>query len=155
MLTPPTSDAIKWLENQHVNQAEQLLSLAGGAPLLALSMVDTIDTHQQFLQMLTQGRQLNAAQSAVLGISLGAEHAIEILQKWCFDVISYRLTQSIRYHQLHLKPLQLLAKSVNLASILVFCTILIEAKKWANHPLNQELQLEGMLLQYIDSFKPI
>jgi DNA polymerase-3 subunit delta' len=155
MPIPPTSEAIRWLENQQVNSAEQLLNLAGGSPLLALSMVDTIDTHQQFLQMLTQGRQLNASQSAVLGISLGTERVIEILQKWCFDLISYRLTQSIRYHQLHLKPLQLLAKSVNLSSILVFCTILIEAKKWANHPLNQELQLEGMMLQYIDSFKPI
>jgi DNA polymerase III subunit delta' len=48
-----------------------------------------------------------------------------------------------------------LCKSVNLQALLRFQQQLIEAKKLANHPLNNELQLENILLQYTQLFKPV
>jgi DNA polymerase-3 subunit delta' len=50
---------------------------------------------------------------------------------------------------------QALSKSVNLSLLLTFQDKLINAKKTADHPLSNEVQLENILLQYTQLFKPI
>jgi DNA polymerase III subunit delta' len=83
------------------------------------------------------------------------ERATESLQKWLFDLVTYKLAQSVHYHTRHVAALQALCKSVNLKALLTFQQKLIDAKKTANHPLSNELQLENILLQYTQLFKPV
>ena len=83
---------------------------------------------------------------------MGMERALDALQKWVFDLMSYKLTQKSRYHAQHIKALQALCKSVNLNSLMQFQQKLSDAKKMANHPLSNEMQLENMLLHYTKIF---
>ena len=82
------------------------------------------------------------------------ERALETLQKWAFDLMGYKLAQDLHYHPQQIGTLQALCKSVNLNLLLSFQNKLLDAKKTANHPLNNELQLENILLQYTQLFKP-
>ena len=155
MPLPSKSESFTWLNTQGINNAEMTLDLAGGAPLLALQMAEEGEASLGLIKQLTMGEKLDAFVCAPLFNSIGMERALDALQKWVFDLLAYKLAQRLHYHASHSNALQALCKSVNLSALLSFQYRLIEAKRTANHPLNNELQLENILLQYTQLFKPI
>ncbi len=152
MPLPAREVALAWLKSQHVS--ENSLDYAGGAPLLALQLAEAGETSTSLVKNLALGAKLDPFACAPLFLSAGMERALEALQKWVFDLLSHKLTQAFRYHAQHEGALQVLAKSVNLKALLNFQTKLLEAQKTAAHPLSNETQLENILLQYTQLFKP-
>lgn len=150
--TPKKTDATAWLLNKGVTYPETLLEYTGGAPLEALQMQDQLMTNEQLIQQLAKGVKLDPFASAPLFLATGMERAIDVLQKWVFDLLHYRLTHTSHYHSRQIQALQDLCKSVNLSVLLQFQRSLTEAKKAANHPLSNEMQLEKLLLQYTHVF---
>lgn len=153
MPLPSRADALAWLKMQQVNYAENLLDLAGGAPLLALQIAAEGEISTTLIKNLALGAKLDPFTCAPLFLGLGMERAIETLQKWVFDMQSYKLAQVLRYHAQQANALQVLTKSVNLSLLFGFQDKLLAAKKTANHPLSNEAQLENILLQYTQIFK--
>lgn len=158
MPLPAEKLARDWLVNQGVNDATSQLSYAGGSPLLALKQAEKgiSSSWKDLAQSLSMGAKLNPFVSApvFLSASLFAnmDFALTALQKWCCDLLSCKLAQQVRYHAQYTSALQDLSKSVNLNLLLDFNTKLIDARKMANHPLNNELQLENILLRYTQIF---
>lgn len=95
---------------------------------------------------------MDAFSSASLFVSHGMETAVLALQKWVYDLVTCRLTGQIRYHLGSQGALQALAKSVDLGLLLDFQRKLDEARRSATHPLNNEMQLESLLIQYTQLF---
>ena len=155
MPLPNRVEALAWLQAQQVNHAETVLDYAGGAPLFALQVAEEGDVSIELVKSLALGPKLDAFSCAPLFLSTGMERAIDTLQKWIFDLVAYKLSQVLRYHSAHDVALQALCKSVNLKALLSFQDKLIAAKKTANHPLSNEVQLENILLQYTQLFKLI
>ena len=155
MPLPSKSESLTWLNTQGINNAEMTLDLAGGAPLLALQMAEEGEANLGLIKHLSMGEKLDAFVCAPLFNSIGMERALDALQKWVFDLLACKLAQHLHYHASHSNALQALCKGVNLPALLSFQSILIAAKKTANHPLNNELQLENILLQYTKLFKPV
>ena len=155
MPLPNRIDALAWLHAQHINHAETALDCAGGAPLLALQIAEEGDVNSGLIRNLALGAKLDPFGCAPLFLSIGMERAIDTLQKWIFDLVAYKLSQVLRYHSAHGGALQALCKSVNLKALLSFQDKLVVAKKTADHPLSNEVQLENILLQYTQLFKPI
>jgi DNA polymerase-3 subunit delta' len=112
------------------------------------------ETGIDLVRNLSLGAKLDPFTCAPLFLSLGMERALDALQKWVFDLAAYQLTQVLHYHAQHSSALQVLCKSVNLKALLSFQDKLLDAKKTANHPLSNELQLENLLLHYTYIFKP-
>jgi DNA polymerase-3 subunit delta' len=150
MVLPARSVALEWLKAQGLQNTESALDYAGGAPLLALQA--TVETNSSLVKQLVQGARLDAFASAPVFLSLGMERALETLQKWIFDLLYYKLTKQFRYHSQQASALQALCKSVNLNLLISLQQTLVEAKKTANHPLSNEMQLEKILLQYTQIF---
>lgn len=154
MPLPSKSDALAWLKSQNIKNAENALDYAGGSPLLALQSTEEGEVSTNLVKNLALGAKLDAFACAPLFLSIGMERALETLQKWVFDLAGYKLAQTLHYHPQQGSALQALCKSVNLNLLLSFQNKLLDAKKTANHPLNNELQLENILLQYTQLFKP-
>jgi DNA polymerase III subunit delta' len=152
MPLPNKNEALNWLSAQGVSNAETLLDVAGGAPLAALQVSENGEATITVINQLTLGAHLQPFTCASAFLALGMERAIDTLQKWIFDLMSYKLTQTPRYHAQHIKALQALCKSVNLNALISFQQKLSDAKKMANHPLSNEMQLENILLHYIKIF---
>ena len=157
MPLPDEAMAGNWLINQGVKEASLQLNYAGGAPLLALKQIEEGNSSWQSLaQSLTMGAKLNPFISAPVflnaNLSANMDYALIAIQKWCCDLLSCKLAQQIRYHTQYASALQELSKSVNLSLLLDFNSKLIDARKMANHPLNNELQLENILLRYTQLF---
>lgn len=153
MVLPNEADALAWLATQGVSHAKNNLEYAGGAPLLALHMAVEGDVTEKIINTLAHGAQLDPFKIAPTMLSLGMERAIDTLQKWVFDLCACTLTQTVHYNRTNTKALQMLSKSVNLNLLFGFQQKLIEAKKTANHPLSNEMQLENILMQYAQIFK--
>lgn len=154
MPVPDIEVALQWLQQQGLKDAEQQLHYAGGSPLTALKESEAGSSRQlqDIWQMLLRGARLDPFTAATLCVALGMEVATHVLQKWIYDLMNCRLTGEVRYHAEHSGALQAMAKSVDLGLLLDFQRKLDEARKAANHPLNQELQLESLLLQYTQLF---
>ena len=153
MPIPEITVALQWLKEMGLKDADQQLDYAGGSPLSALR--DAEEGGQSFgdiIKLLLHGAKLDPFMAASLCAAQGMEAATGALQKWIYDLLAVRLTGEVRYHAQHMSALQALTKSVNLGLLLDFQRKLDEARKSAAHPLNNELQLESLLLQYTHIF---
>jgi len=153
MPLPDTQSALAWLTAQQVRDAERYLEYAGGSPLIALQ--DSLESNTKLAdiwKMLGRGAKSDAFSLAPALVSLGMETAITVLQKWIYDLVAISLRSHVRYHAHMADSFQSLTKSVDLGMLLDFQKKLDEARKSANHPLNNELQLESILLQYSQLF---
>lgn len=153
MPVPQEATALAWLDENDAKDAARHLAYAGGSPLLALQMASENNRQLEDLwQSLSLGPKLDPFTIAPLCAKQGMPAAIQALQKWVYDLIDCCLTGEIRYHERSRNALQALAKSVDLSLLLELQRKLDQAKKSATHPLNTELQLENLLLQYVQIF---
>lgn len=151
--SPSMADAIGWLNQQGVEQADQWLAYSGGAPLNALALSETGGQDTRLIECLSQGAHLDIFATVTLMTKMQMDAALTLLQKWLYDIVLNYNALQVKYHQVHAKALQSLAKRVNLSKLLQFERTLLQAKQHASHPLNQELQLISLLQQYQAIFK--
>ncbi len=153
MPLPEVEIALQWLKEKGLKEPIQQLGYAGGAPLLALRDAEEGDkSFVDIIKLLLHGAKLDPFVTAPLCAAQGMEAATHAMQKWIYDLLVCKLTGEVRYHAQYVSALQALTKSVNLGLLLDFQRKLDEARKSAAHPLNVELQLESLLLQYTQVF---
>lgn len=157
MPVPTHEVAMAWLNQQGIVDADERLTYAGGAPL---GMLQDSDTNYALLrelcQMLGKGGRLDPYAATPVCVKAGMEVAVLALQKWAYDLLAcaqeFSGRPEVRYHPVMKEALQGLATAVNIRLLLDFQRKLDEAHRAARHPLNAELQLECLLLQYTQIF---
>ncbi len=153
MPVPDTVQALSWLADKGLKNAAEQLDYAGGSPLAVLAIsTETEGTYITIWEGLSHINKLDVFSLATSCVTLGMETAINVLQKWIYDLFAYRLTGQVRYHPRYLNALQRLSERVDLGLLMAFQRNLVEAKKSALHPLNNELQLENLLISYAQLF---
>lgn len=146
-------EAMQWLAARGVSNAASRLAYAGGAPLLAASMGDAEENRlRAFENMLGQGGHMDAFSAAGLFPREGMVDAIDALQKWSHDLLAFSLVHKTNYRDKPPAGFRELSGSVHLGRLLDFQRKLEEAKKHVLHPLNAELQLESLMVQYTQMF---
>jgi len=153
MPVPSREQGLQWLQAQSVPNPEWIWHYSGGAPTTIQQ--DEFDWHAWYQQLrphLVGGATIDIAAAVPVLIKQGMEQAIQVLQKWLLDVWLSSHQQPLRYHPSEAAPLQALAGAVNMSRLLAFQQQLNRFKMTAQHPLNQELQLEQLLLQYKKMF---
>lgn len=155
MPVPSRPMAEAWLASKGVADAAQKLAYAGGSPLIALQE-ESAGTKRlaELLSLLGQGPRMDPFASAGMCVRIGMVDAVTMLQKWLYDLVSVSMSGQVRYHLQQLQSLQGLAKGVDLTKLLDFQRVLDEARRHALHPLNAELQLESLMIQYTQMFMP-
>lgn len=151
MPQPSAAQAGAWLAQNGVEQAALCLALAGGSPLQARDYADAqyLQARQQFLNALQKPKQLNWLQLAEQGAKADMAARFDWLQKWLADLISAHLAGKVRYNLDYVSSLQELALTVNLMRVQHFAGELAQIKRRLKHPLNPQLLLESVLLNYL------
>lgn len=154
MQRPSQEDALSWLDSRGVKDAGFCLAHVGGAPLLAYEANDVTNQNEveAFAKHLTQAAHIDPFSIAAHWGREGLLTAVQLLQKWVHDMLSVRLSAAVRYYPAHLTALKTLSKQADLRHLLDFQRQLNEARAYAAHPLNAELQLEALLLRYSQLF---
>lgn len=149
---PSHHEAVTWLGEQSIVEPDIKLAYASGSPLLVLKNEVDNTVKTQVCDLLAKGGSLDTQPCLGLLVAAGMEQSVNALQKWAHDLMLCRFSLEQHYHQQHGGALQKLAKSVHLNLLLGFQKSLTMAKQTAQHPLNTELQLEQLLIQYKKMF---
>lgn len=152
MPIPDEAQALVWLGEQGVENAKEQLAYFDGSPIKVLTEQAYFKQLTDIWRLLAQGNKLQPHIAAPTLIATSVEAGIIALQKWIYDIVVMHLTQKIRYHVAYTNALQVLAEKVNLSRLLQLQKKVDALYKLALHPLNHELQMEILLLEYTHVF---
>lgn len=154
---PETAVAVKWLKEQQLPKPELALSLAGGAPLKAISQEEKGGREgvEQLLAVIAggPGDPISAAArwDAVIkgNPALSMEDLVDVLQKWLHDLLRTRQGVTPRFLTSLHKELQALAGRIDPGRVMRFNRELLRIRATARHPLNPQLFLEDIAARYV------
>lgn len=152
MPTPSEREALVWLDEQGVHNAPQQLAYMQGSPLKVLEEQEHFKHLSEVWRALALGNKLEAHIVAPLLITISVEIGVITIQKWLYDIVAVKLGQQTRYHLQYTNALQALAGKVNLSQLFDLQKKTNEQRKLVRHPLNHELQMESLLLEYTKLF---
>lgn len=153
MPIPDESQALAWLTEQGVQNAKQQLAYLEGSPIKVVDEQVQLGQLSEAWKLLAQGGKLEPHIAAPLLIAGSVETGVIALQKWLYDILATKLGQQARYHLQHTSALQALAGRVNLGRLFDMQKKTNELRRLALHPLNHELQMESLLLEYTRIFQ--
>ncbi len=147
---PSHEEALAWLKEQGVQDADSWLREQGGAPLAALAEAEAgsreeLDALLGFLARPAVDGALRTAEKLAKA-SLPALVAWQ--QRWLYDLMSVKLAGRIRYYPRYQKELAALAGRVSTGSLNRAIKAANERRAVADHPLSAKLFVEDMLLEY-------
>ncbi len=147
---PDNAQALGWLKEQGLADADSWLREQGGAPLAALAQSEAGNREDldALLQMLARPTIEGALRTAEKLSKAPLGTLVSWQQRWLYDVFSYKLSGSIRYYPRYKKELAALAASVHTAKLLQAIKNANERRATADHPLSPKLFVEAMLLDY-------
>jgi DNA polymerase-3 subunit delta' len=158
---PDLPTAQQWLAaHGDIPHAGELLSLMGGAPLLAWreseqgrgpafsSLISSLaDPGQDPLALASRWESLLQAKTDA---GLTMETLIGVVQKWIFDLGQAKLTGRIRYFQgAGAKAIGVLASKAAASNLIRCYNETLKMRALASHPLNPRLCLEDMAERYL------
>ena len=152
MPMPTDAQALAWLDEQGVKNAREQLAYLDGSPIKVFNEQLQFSQLNEIWRLLALGSKLQPHIAAPALIANSVESGIIALQKWIYDIVALRLSHQIRYHAMHTTALQALADKVNLSSLFQLQKKIEGLRKLALHPLNHELQMESLLLEYTRIF---
>lgn len=156
VLPTPTREAgIAWLSGQGVHHPEQALAQSGFAPLQARSWAESGEGAAERKSLLDAIHQPAGFDPFLLVEALQRSQPVQIihcLQQWCHDLATAKLAGTVRYFPDHLSVILKLANLLSATDLMRFQKELLLARRAANHPLNQKLFLESLLLSYRQLF---
>ena len=152
MPTPDFTQAIDWLDQQGIKDPKASLALAavGYAPLAALEYYDDeyFLQHESFIKHISTLKSLNPIFLAEEMQKSDLPTVVNWLQKWCYDLISYRITGRIRYHLAMQTTINALVPKIDPRQLARYLRSLIDMQRLSHHPLNPRLFLEEILISY-------
>lgn len=153
MTAPSQEQALAWLRQQGVADAQTELAHHGGSPLFdhdpALSTA-----RSAFIDGLIQPSLAKVLQMAERADKLKLPLAVplEWLQMWLHDLAALRLSGLVRYYPDHRVALDNLARRADLPQLMQAAAALDRLAPYGQHTLNVRLQLESALMEYLKIF---
>jgi len=153
MPVPDQVQALAWLNMKGVSNPEQQLAYLEGSPIKVLSEQAQFDQLSDIWKQLALGWKMEPQVAASILIANSVETGVIAVQKWLYDIVTVKLGQQARYHLQYARALQALAEKVNLGRLFDLQKKTNELRKLATHPLNHELQMESLLVEYTKVFQ--
>jgi DNA polymerase-3 subunit delta' len=156
MPAPDPAIATAWLKQQGVKEPEVCLASAGYAPLAAMEFNDDsyLERHSAFIREISSPGNFNPITLAEEMQKSDLPTVVNWLQKWCYDLMSFRMTGKIRYHPAMLAAIEPLAYKIAPRPLAAYMRTLAETQQLASHPFNPRLFLEELLFSYLRALSP-
>jgi DNA polymerase-3 subunit delta' len=147
---PPLELAAQWLSSQGVDDAVNLLALAGGSPLDAQRWVGSgeLDERRGVLEGLAHPDQLDPVTLGDRWKAVSPQTWHKVVYKWLGDLLAVKLQGQVRFNRDFAEVLGQLGKRADLANLLELAKMQAAEGRTLAHPLNRSLQLQAWLIQY-------
>ncbi|WP_395408179.1 DNA polymerase III subunit delta' [Pseudoduganella sp. UC29_106] len=150
MPMPSHAEALAWLKEQGVPDADSWLREQGGSPLAAAAQAEQGNREEMdsFLQYLAHPSVEGALRTADKLQKVPLSALVSWQQRWLYDVFSYKLAGNIRYYPRYQRELAGLADKIHVSRLMAALKGANERRAVADHPLSPKLFIEDMLLDY-------
>ena len=146
---PPRKTALDWLATEGVAQADVALAQSGFAPLSAAELGrGEFINRRRMLSNLLLSPSVNAAELAAAVDAGELRMLCELLQRWCYDLLSLRLAGQVRYNPDYAEKLRWIADNADVHRLQSLIRELGTAAGALEHPLNPRLVIEQLAIQY-------
>jgi DNA polymerase-3 subunit delta' len=147
---PGHDEALAWLKAQGVADADSWLREQGGAPLAAMAQAESGSREDMdaLLQVLAHPSVEAALRAADKMQKVPLAALVSWLQRWLYDMFSYKLSGNIRYYPRYRKELAGLADKIHVGKLMAAIKGANNRRAIADHPLSPKLFIEDMLLDY-------
>ncbi|HVL75354.1 MAG TPA: DNA polymerase III subunit delta' [Noviherbaspirillum sp.] len=151
---PPRAQALAWLKEQGVADADDWLAEQGGAPLsaIAASASAVRELQDEFLRALARPDTELALKTAERLQKAPVSDLVLWQQRWLYDVLAHKLSGTIRYYPRYRRELESLSRRAPAAALLAAVKRANERRAVAEHPLAARLFIEDLLLDYTAVF---
>jgi len=150
MPMPSHDQALAWLKQQNVADADSWLREQGGAPLAAMAQAESgnRDDLETLLQLLARPSVEGALKVADKLQKVPLTAQVSWLQRWLYDVCALKLAGNVRYYPRYQRELGSLADKIHISRLLAVIKGVNDRRATSDHPLSPKLFLEDMLLDY-------
>ena len=153
---PDIGQSEQWLAAQGVKNPDEWLAAAGGAPLAALTMFESLDQAcpdwaQSFLTGMSKGNLADLPTMADNLAKLNASHWLPVLQRAAIDLSLACAGLPVRYYPRLAATWQGLATKVDLSKAQALSAWINQQARLANHPLSPKLFAQVCLQRFCDA----
>lgn len=150
---PDTQQALSWLAEQGIDHGANLLSLAHGAPLLAVNLQqdDLLSHHKQLISaLLSVAKNQPVVEQAEQLHKLPLGYMLNWLYDWVQDLIKlHQCGEAARLvHEANKNELAKLISRSSLQGLYEYLDQLTQTKRLQSIPLNTQLLWEDLLLSW-------
>lgn len=152
---PSRKQSLEWLKAQGVQQPENALASAGGAPLDAAQFAEAEyqSARAKFVRALA-GKQSDMLACAQAFEKSGVADPLVWLHTWVYDLLLGANALPPSYFPDQSEALQRIAKTAEPKKLHRYESSLREARRLVHHPLNPRLFLEQLLISYAAAIEP-
>ena len=152
---PPRDAALNWLAAQGIENAEIILAQAGFAPLIAAELERNgfSNKRRSFNDLLA------APHRGHVDLAAGADPrelplVCQLLQRWCYDLLSLKVSNRVRYSPDYTEKLRALADNADVHQLANLMNDLVATARSLEHPLNARLVIEQLAIRYTRTISP-
>ena len=145
---PTKEQTADYLKVNNITLDEGALAYFNSSPIAALDQHESYQKVKQITNILGQGKAMDSQFDNGDWLEFGLPWTINVMQKWCYDLFSFKLTNELFYFPAKKEIIENLATNLNLSKILQFLKKLNEVKVYASKPVNKEINLELLVIEY-------
>jgi DNA polymerase-3 subunit delta' len=159
---PSFEQGLEWLKMKldgasvSAEKIESVFRENGGAVLKSLDQLQM--NGQTFASEIVLGylmnpQQLNQSNFSELISKVTMKDLIFILQKWILDLTLLLNKLPPKFYPSQISVLNKYLKTISIEKLLIYSNKLTVAQKYSEHPLNNKIQAEHLLVEYLKLFK--
>ena len=135
-------------QTMQAQQWEELLALSGCSPFKALQLADGYAQHQLLIDAVSRPEQFDPIAVAEKLQNRDLTQTVDGLQRWCYDVLAFAATSSIRYHPQYAARIQSICERIEVHALMDYLRLLNMQQPLARHPIQARLFLEDLFIRY-------
>ena len=150
----PSKDEAKEVLNQ-TNNSDLIenLNLYNNSPLELINDKEMLSNINTILIELKKGKKIDLIKMNNIWLDNGLVWIINLLQKWSYELLLFKLSGNYNYFPNHLEVVDDLALNADLSKLLTFQKTLNNIKSYANSTVNKEINLNSVMIEYKKIFK--
>jgi len=149
---PTKEQTAEYLKVNNLTLDEETLAYFNSSPIAALDQHESFQKVMRITNILSQGKAIGSQLDNAEWLEFGLPWTVNVIQKWCYDLFSFKLTNELFYFPAKKEAIENLVINLNLSKILQFLKKLNEVKVYASKPVNKEINLELLVIEYREVF---
>ncbi len=145
---PSIDEAKKFLLKTDNNDLIDYLELFNSSPIELINEKESISQINTVLDELKKGEKINLININKSWLDNGLVWIINLLQKWAYEVLLNKISQGYNYFPKEQNTIRQLALNADLGKLLSYQKTLNEIKIYARKPVNKEINLNSVMIEY-------